>query len=116
MRVIDANWVKGKLLNVIRTVTDDMRDAVVYGDDEIYVACENQKSAYTTSIKLLDLAPTIEAVPVDEFVEKLCEKLMENSDTIESEGVSVDVLTLDCAVETVMEIAEQMKGGNVVIT
>lgn len=63
-RLIDADFVKEKLLNALRKITDDMADAVEYGDDEIYFACKNQQSAYATSITLLDHAPTIEAVPV----------------------------------------------------
>ena len=64
MRLIDADYVKKKTLNAITMVEYDMRNAVAHGDDEEYFACENQKSAYATSITLLDLAPTIEAVPV----------------------------------------------------
>jgi hypothetical protein len=48
---------------------------------------------------------------IDEFAEKTCDKLCELSCTTTVNGLCVDILTLDNAVEEVCEIAERLKGG-----
>lgn len=103
MRLIDADYVKKKTLNAITMVEYDMRNAVAHGDDEEYYACENQKSAYTTSIKLLDHAPTIEAVPVQHGE---CLKKLQSYENAEEQGL---LLRLPCKVgDTFFEIESKL--------
>jgi hypothetical protein len=53
----------------------------------------------------------IRAKAIDEFAEKVCDRVSEWSERCTfPKGVTCDILTLDCVTDVVFEIAEEMKG------
>ena len=45
-----------------------------------------------------------------EFAERVCDEFAEMAYTTEVDGIPVDILILDCALETVVDVARKMKG------
>ena len=64
MRLIDADWVKGKFKKALDVIAVQMSDSIMSGDEENIQAGQNQHSAYATALTILDHAPTIEVEPV----------------------------------------------------
>ena len=50
---------------------------------------------------------------IDEFAEKLCEKFTYKSINVLLNGYETDILTLDGTAEIIVDIAEQMKAGEI---
>ena len=64
MILIDYDWVVDKLKKALDAISKQMMDASIGGDVKCIEAGQNQYSAYSTALKLLRCAPTIEAAPV----------------------------------------------------
>lgn len=63
-RLIDAVWLEVLLKKALDVITNNIPAAVLNEDEDLLKACQNQYSAYSTALALLDHAPTVEAVPV----------------------------------------------------
>lgn len=73
--------------------------------------CERKEDLLMSADDIKKVARNARNKAIDEFAEMLCVKCEEMACTTTIKGVPIDILTLDCTTDEVLEIAGQLKGG-----
>ena len=107
--LISRSIYKSKLLKALDVLNKEYREAILNEDNDLILAIQNQQSAYTIALRLLDNEPI--AYDVNKVVEELEKESFTTTDTVC--GGIFKAIRLSSVIEIVKQEAEQYQSSEI---